>query len=792
MPNLHSGNIFDQIVLLLILATIIGGITLRLRQPLIIAYIIVGILAGPSVFGWVSPTGTIQLLAELGLTILLFLVGLRLDLRLVRSSGPVALAVGVGQVILTTAIGFLIAWGLGLTPFAALFVGVSLSFSSTIIAVKLLSDKRETDSLHGRIAVGILIVQDILVILIMIILTGLGGFGNESIAWHVLRIIVSGVSLLFALWVASYVILPRITGAIAKSTELLVLFAIAWAVALAALAQVLGLSREIGAFLAGVSLASLPYRDAIGSRLISLRDFLLLFFFIDLGSRLNVNLIGTEALRAIPLSIFVLIGKPLIMIIIMGYMGYRKRSSFLTGVTLAQVSEFSLILAALGLSLKRIGVDTVGLITLVAIITIGISTYLINYSQVLYDYLSPYLTIFQRRMPLREYQEEQLDSERADNMKFNVILFGIGRYGSAIAKHLTAQGRSILGVDFDPQAVKEWNQSGKVAVFGDTEDPEFPSVLPLAHARWVISSIRELPVNLTLLHALQTHGFAGSTAATAHTNEDAGILMDAGARVVFVPFADAAAEAADMVSLVDEQERKRRVERIVSELRDHYIICGYGRMGQQIVKDFRMHNVPHVVVEHNKEQIPKLIEQDVPYVEGNASEDNVLKAAGIERAKGLIAVTATDEENVFIVLTARGLNQNLFIVARSILLENEDKLRRAGADRVVSPYVLGGRRISSAVINPQASDFLDMVVYEEQMDLEIAGLTVSESSPLAGKTIGDARIRQTYRLTILAIRHADGGMIPNPGPEVMLKPGDEIYVMGTHSDIESASATFCG
>jgi len=780
MPSITFAHEFNEFVALLLLAAAVGAVALRLRQPVITGFILAGILVGPSGLRWVGTTDEVHLLAELGLAVLLFVVGLRLDIGLVRSMGKVALATGLGQIIFTTIFGYLICLLLGMQALTALYVAVALTFSSTIIIVKLLSDKRETDSLHGRIAIGLLIVQDIVVILIMIALTAIGG--NE-LGWHLMTILGRGMALLAGLGLLMYLVLPRLVGELARSLELLVLFAIAWAVGLASLSEFLGFSKEIGAFLAGVSLASTAYREMLGARLVSLRDFLLLFFFIDLGTRLDIRLLGSQVWGAIPLSLFVLIGNPLIMMIIMGIMGYRRRTSFLSGLLIAQISEFSLILGALGVKLGHIGEETVGLITLVGLITIGLSTYMILYSHVLYDKLSSYLKVFEHKVP---YREQSADAFAGAELRPDVILFGLGRYGSNIALDLTRRGRTVMGVDFDPQVVKAWNKAGGIAWFGDAEDPEFPAQLPLSHARWVICSVPNRNTSVCLISALASHGFKGSIGVTAHRSEDVEFLSKMGADIVFKPFVDAAVHAGEMLAAADEQQRRRRMEKTIAAISDHYIVCGYGRMGQQIVEDFRHYRVSHVVVECNPVQIPKLIEREVPYVEGNASEDRVLIAAGIKRAKGLIAVAASDEENVFIVLTARGLNPNLFIVARSILEENEDKLRRAGADRVMSPYILGGHRMAAAVLKPRAMDFLDLLVHTNRLDMEIGDLSVSASSPLVGKSIADSGIRKASGVLILAVKHPNGEITPNPDASYVIHEGDELIVMGTNSQLDMA------
>ena len=353
--------------------------------------------------GWVSANDRVDLLAKLGITLLLFVVGLKLDLHIIRTIGPAALATRLGQVFFTSIIGYLIASALGMEPIAALYVAVALTFSSSIIIVKLLSDKRGVDALHGRIAIGFLIVQDIVVVLVMIGLTALGEAGDAaSLGREAIAVLIKGGLFIVAIGLLMRYVLTPLLHQLARSPELLVLFAIAWAVALGAAGVHLGFSKEVGAFLAGVSLASTPYRDAIGARLVSLRDFLLLFIFIDLGAGLELATLGALVAPAILLSLFVLIGNPLIVMIILDAMGYRKRTSFLAGLTVAQISEFSLILGALGLSLGHIDADTRGLITLVGLITISASTYTILYSHLLYERISPWLGVFERKRPYRE------------------------------------------------------------------------------------------------------------------------------------------------------------------------------------------------------------------------------------------------------------------------------------------------------------------------------------------------------------------------------------------------------
>jgi Kef-type K+ transport system membrane component KefB len=542
--GIEFASVYYEIAAILALAAVIGAIGTALKQPLIISFIVVGIIIGSAGLGWVTASDQIEVMASIGIAVLLFVVGLKLDLHLISSVGPVALATGLGQVAFTSIVGFALALALGLELVPAIYVAVALTFSSTIIIVKLLSDKREIDSLHGRIAVGFLIVQDIVVVIVMIVLSAFSGGADQPVAQALLETAVTGVAFLSVLGLLMKFVLPRLLERLARSPELLVLFAIAWAVALAALGESLGFSREVGAFLAGVSIASTQFREAIASRLVTLRDFLILFFFIELGARLDLGVMGDQLLPAAILSVFVLVGNPLIVVIIMGIMGYRRRTGFLAGLTVAQISEFSLILATLGVTLGHIGRDTLSLVTLVGVVTIALSTYLILYSHRIYGRLEEPLRLFERTSPFREIAAE----ERSGPSQVDAIVFGLGRFGSNISRGLVQRERRVLGVDFDPSALRLARSMGLDTQYGDAEDPELTGTLPLHQAEWVVCTTPLLDVQIALLHSLRTHGYRGRIALTAHSDEDAERLQRAGADLVLLPFVDAADQAVDLLT----------------------------------------------------------------------------------------------------------------------------------------------------------------------------------------------------------------------------------------------------
>lgn len=350
-----------------------------------------------------------------------------------------------------------------------------------------------------------------------------------------------------------YVATP-LTERLARAPELLVIFALALAAMVAAISDRVGLGKEVGGLLAGVALASTPYRETIAARLVPLRDFLLLFFFIALGAKLDLALLGAHVLPAIVFSAFVLIGKPVIIMAITGVMGYRKRTGFLSGLTVAQISEFSLIFAAMGVALGHLGDDALGLITLVGLVTIAVSTYLITYSQALYRLLEPLLGIFERNATRCEGAVAEGGVQ--------VIIFGLGRFGTAIGLRLHKRGVRVLGVDFNPQAVRRWRDLGLRAEFGDASDPEFVADLRLRVADWIVLTVPIHPTGLslenarwTLIQLARAARFAGRIAAASHSGAETRVLLAAGVDLVLEPFQDAADRAVELLCGAVAEER---------------------------------------------------------------------------------------------------------------------------------------------------------------------------------------------------------------------------------------------
>ena len=550
---------FYEITALLVLGALLGAVGQWLRQPLIAAFIVAGIVAGPNVLGVMSDPAQVQLLGELGVAVLLFLVGLKLDPGLLRTLGPVALVTGSAQVLITAVIGAGLAMAFGHPPQSAAAIGLALTFSSTVIVIKLLWDKGEVDSLHGRVALGLLIAQDLLVVVLMGVLAGMRGAGG-GLAYAAL----GGVGLLAVVLVVMRFLAHGVLSRLARSPELLVTFALAWAALLAGFAESFGLGKELGGLMAGVALAATPFREALASRLASVRDFLLLFFFVSLGASLDFGALDGQLLPAVALSAFVLLGKPLIVLPILTLAGYGRRTAFIAGVTLGQISEFSLILAALARQAGLLDAGAQALITVVGLGSIGLSTYLVTYSGSLYARMEPWLARFAGDKSRRGAASEAMAPA-------DVILFGLGRYGTFIAEGLHARGLKVLGIDFDPQMVSRWQARGLAAHYGDATDPDFGMALPLAEARWVVCAI---PVHggslthddprLTLVDALRAQGYQGRIAVAIQQPEDMRALYARDVDLILMPMADAAAEAVDLITGnmggAEREQRERLLE----------------------------------------------------------------------------------------------------------------------------------------------------------------------------------------------------------------------------------------
>ncbi|QQS39520.1 cation:proton antiporter [Candidatus Woesebacteria bacterium] len=521
-------DMFLNIAVLLVVAASFGILAKLFKQPLIVGYLFSGIFL--SATGLLGDTEVFESFGTIGVTLLLFLLGLEMNIRELPVIGKVAVITGLGQIIFTSLIGFILATILGFDTLPAVYISIGLTFSSTIIIVKLLSEKKSLASLYGKIAVGFLLVQDFVALIILMLLVGLGN-GNLS-GWNYLFILLKAIFLFGLVWFLSKkvlsVLFERIVG---NSHELLFVVSIAWAIGFAAfLAGPMDFTPEIGGFLAGLSLAGLPAHLHIASKTRPLRDFFLVIFFMLLGTKLVV---GGDVFNLIPhaiiFSLFVLIGNPIIVLIIMGVMGFKRRTSFMAGLTVAQISEFSLIVANMGLMLGHITSEHVALIVMVGVITMTISTYLILGSDKLYNKIYKQLAIFERKKTKELQLVTQIDKSN------HIVLVGADSTGTPLAMYFKHKKMDFVVVDFNPNVYERFTKKGIPTVFGDINDSEILTASGIVRARIVISTISDLASDLTLLIHIKKENINPVVIMSASSTHNAQVLYENGASYVVVP-----------------------------------------------------------------------------------------------------------------------------------------------------------------------------------------------------------------------------------------------------------------
>src|SRR3989344_276515 len=521
-----NSNLLLNISIILLVATVIAVLAKLLKQPSILAYIITGIILGPLFLKITGPSETIKLFSEIGIAFLLFIVGLSLNFSTLKKTGKTSIIMGVFQIIITTIFGFLLSKALGFSNITSIYISLAITFSSTIIIIKLLSDKNEIDTLYGKILVGLLLVQDFVAIISLIFITSIG---NENFKINSAVIIfIKGLSFILLVFISSKYLLKKLFNIVSSSQELLFIASIAWCFLLSSIAYLLGLSLEIGAFLAGVSLTVIPFNHVILNKVKPLRDFFIVIFFVNLGIGMLLSSVSKIIIPALIISIFVIVGKFLILLIIMAIIGYKKRTNFLSSLAIVQISEFSLILINLGLRAGHLTQDIVTLITIVGLITITISSYLIINNDKLYILMSKYLSIFERK----KLKEERY---KIENNKYDVILFGGHRTGYNIIKSLQNTKKKFLTIDFNPDVISNLKKLGIEAIYGDVSDIDFIEEILRTKPKIVISTIHNLEDNLEIIRLYKKYNKKGTVIVTTKDLVELKTLYEKGADFVILP-----------------------------------------------------------------------------------------------------------------------------------------------------------------------------------------------------------------------------------------------------------------
>jgi Kef-type K+ transport system membrane component KefB/Trk K+ transport system NAD-binding subunit len=519
-------QIFIQLAVILLITFIVSYIVNLFKQPILIGYIIAGILISPFIIKFGVSTEVINILSKFGIAFLLFIVGLHLNPKKLKEIGASSLLIGLLQIIITFGLSFLISWQLlGFEIIASVYIGIALAFSSTILIMKLLSDKQDLESLYAKISIGVLIVQDIVAAGVLMFISSTSNQGASS-GFAFINLLI-GFGLIVFLLLIGYFILPLFTKKIAKSQELLFLFSVCWCFVIAALFNYLGFSIEIGALVAGVALSMIPYSAEISSRISPLRDFFLIIFFIILGFNadfLNIKLI---LFSSIAFSLIVLIIKPVIVMALCALFGYTKRTNFLVGTNLAQISEFSLIVLFLGVSLGHISSSILQTIILTMIITILLSTYMVIYSTKFYEKMSWFANLFEKKKA--KIKDNLIDKE------YNTILFGYNRIGFSILNSLKKSNKKYLVVDFNPETISSLNKLGVNSLYGDVDDVDLLNKLPLDKIKLAISTIPEYETNSVLINTIRKANKDTIIIVRAHLINDALELYKKGANYVLTP-----------------------------------------------------------------------------------------------------------------------------------------------------------------------------------------------------------------------------------------------------------------
>lgn len=478
-------GVFAQLSFVLVVAAAIAFAMRLLKQPLIVGYIVTGIIVGPGLLSLVSDKEAFDTFSEIGIALLLFIIGLELSMGVIKKLGKPVFLTAASILFTIGTIGFLVGSAFQFTFTESLLVGLAMFFSSTIIIAKVLSDKKEITRLNGQIAIGVILLDDIVATFALLFVAA-NKAGHALNGLEIAVLVLKGLAVTAILVFLSVKVLPKVTKYMAKSQELLFLFALAWGFGVATLINYVGFSIEIGALFAGVALAHLPYAGQIGARLKPLRDFFVILFFISLGEHMQLSSLGTAIFPAIALSLIVLILKPLIVMVALGLLGYTRRTSFKTGINLSQISEFSIILIVLAASTGVVSSTISAIITLVALITITVSAYLMQYDNLIYRKLEKHLSMFERATA----NDKQKAAKR-----YPLVLIGYQNGGHQYLKTFRALKKRFVVIDYNPDAIDELERANIDYLYGDVTDPELLGEINMDAVKLVVNTIGDHDVN---------------------------------------------------------------------------------------------------------------------------------------------------------------------------------------------------------------------------------------------------------------------------------------------------------
>lgn len=526
-------NIFIQLAIILGLASLLGFVVVKFKLPLLIAYLLSGLLIASTAILDPRASAVLHFLPEIGIAFVLFLVGMELDLREIKNLGKPILLAGTLQIFITTILGSSVAKLLGFGAMESWYLGVGLSFSSTILVIKLLIDKKDVGALYGKLAVGILLLEDLLAVLLLVFLTvstSVLGLGLQE-AFPLIAVAVKITFLFGLVLILSKFILPVVFKAVSRQSELLFITALAWCFIYVSFAILLGFSVVIGAFLAGIALANSPFHFQIQGKVKPLREFFVALFFVYLGTQVDFTSLDKIYPLMIVFTIYTLVVKPAIFLLILGIFGFRKHTMFQTALSLTHISEFSLILLLVGFELNIVSRQALTTIALSAVLSMIVASTAISNSNKLYKKLSNLAGFFERK----NFKHILEEGDSGENVTGFVVVIGARKVGGEIVKLLKREKIPQIVLDFNPVQVEALIEEKIPVLYGDMGDPEVLDGLNLQDSRMVISTSASIEDNLLLLEELKVRHINIPVIVRSDNADDARDLYKAGADFVIIP-----------------------------------------------------------------------------------------------------------------------------------------------------------------------------------------------------------------------------------------------------------------
>jgi Kef-type K+ transport system membrane component KefB/Trk K+ transport system NAD-binding subunit len=555
----------------IVVAAALAFVAKALKQPVVLAYIAAGALIGPGVgLRLVEDEASIEAISEIGLILMLFMIGLEIDLKQLARAGQKVLVTGFSQFLLCAALGFpffaLLGYHMGGGRWDLAYLALGAALSSTMIVVKLLYDKRELDTLAGRITVGVLVFQDLWAIILLAVQPNLA---NPQIGTLLVSLL-KGVGLVIGSLLVSRYLLPRLFRSIAKLSDLMLVVSIAWCFLIAGLAFEAGLSRAMGALIAGIAISTFPYNREVTAKVVNIRDFFVALFFVALGMKIpepTLRLVGLAAAA----SVFVMVSRFLTVFPVLYALRSGKRFSTLVSINLAQISEFSLVIVSLGLALGHISEEVVGVLVFTLAITATLSTYMILYSHQIFSILDRGFQAI--RLP--DVGREKEEPGQEERKPPTIVLLGFFRVASSLISELEERAPRLLGevlvVDFNPEVHQELLKRGIRGMYGDIANMNTLDEAGMEHAKVVVSTIPDTLLvgtsNLRMIKPLRRLCPEARILVTAETIPGALAMYQEGADYVFLPRANAAQGLADLLLELDDTLFDANREKHTQELR---------------------------------------------------------------------------------------------------------------------------------------------------------------------------------------------------------------------------------